>query len=58
MTRLLVLGIAVLFVAGFAFLTVREIVRAGPTPLVILSLVLVIVLGAGVIGALATPPDD
>ncbi len=58
MGRALVLSLAVLFVALFGFLTVREAITAGPTPLVILSFVFILVLGFGVIGALSSRSDE
>jgi hypothetical protein len=57
MTRLLVLGAALIFIAGFAFLTVASIVEQhGITVLGLLSIFIVVLLGVGIVGALRNPP--
>jgi hypothetical protein len=58
MTRTIVLGVALLFIAVLAFLTLFVLFWTGPDLLVVLSLVILALLAFGVIGALATPPDD
>jgi len=57
MTRLLVLGAALIFIAGFAFLTFASIVEQhGITVLGLLSIFIVVLLGVGIVGALRNPP--
>jgi hypothetical protein len=58
MVRNIVLVLALLLIGGFAFLTVSVAVDAGVTPLVVLSFIVLLVLGFGVLGALTGPPDD
>jgi hypothetical protein len=41
-----------------AYLTIRVIVKDGFTPLVALSLLILVLLGFGVLGALTTPPEE
>lgn len=41
-----------------AFLTVRDIVRNGFTPLMIVAILLLVFVGIGVVGALTSPPDE
>ena len=57
MTRLLVLGAALVFIAGFAFLTFASIVEQGFTRRRACSSVFILVLLAvGIVGALRNPP--
>jgi hypothetical protein len=57
MTRIIVLAVALVFIAGFAFLTYTVIVeQGGLTILSLLSVLIVVVLGVGVVGALRNPP--
>jgi hypothetical protein len=56
MTRLLVLGAALIFIAGFAFLTYAAVSEQGFTPASLLSILIVALLSIGVIGALRNPP--
>lgn len=58
LTRTLVLGGAVLLVALLAFLTLSVAIEYGITPLVLLSLLLIVVLGFGVLGALTSERDE
>ena len=58
MTRTVVLGVALAFIALLAFLTLYVLLSSGPDVLVAASLVVLALLGFGVIGALATPPSD
>jgi hypothetical protein len=58
MSRTIVLGVALAFVAVLAFLTLYVLIWTGPDVLVVLSLVILALFAVGVIGALATPPDD
>jgi hypothetical protein len=56
-SRTVVLGVALAFVAVLAFLTLFVLFWTGPDVLVVLSLVILALFAFGVIGALATPPD-
>ena len=58
MSRTVVLGVALAFIAVLAFLTLYVLIWTGPDLLVVLSLVILALFAVGVIGALATPPDD
>jgi len=53
-----VLGAALMFIAVFGFLSLFVLFSSGPDVLVVFSLALLGLLALGVIGALATPPDD
>jgi hypothetical protein len=56
MRRLLVLGVALVFIAGFAFLTFSAIVEQGFTLASLLSILILALLGIGIVGALRNPP--
>jgi hypothetical protein len=56
MTRLLVLSAALLFILGFAFLTISAIAAEGLTVAGVLSILILVVLGVGIVGALRHPP--
>jgi hypothetical protein len=56
MTRLLVLGAALLFIAGFAFLTYGAIVHEGFGAGSVLSIFIIVLLSVGIVGALRNPP--
>jgi hypothetical protein len=56
MTRIIVLGAALLFIAGFAFLTFTAIVEQGFNVLSLLSILILLLLAIGIIGALRNPP--
>jgi hypothetical protein len=57
MTRLLVLGAALVFIAGFAFLTTTVIIKQGGiTAASLLSILIVVLLAIGIVGALRNPP--
>ena len=56
MTRLLVLLVAALFVSGFAYLTVVTIAEQGLTLAGLLSVLILLLLGVGIVGALFNPP--
>jgi hypothetical protein len=58
MSRTIVLGVALAFIAVLGFLTLFVLFSSGPDVLVILSFVILGLFAFGVIGALATPPDD
>ena len=54
--RLLVFGIAVVFIIGLAVLTVIDISRHGVTGIGLVSILVLVVFGVGVLGALGQPP--
>jgi hypothetical protein len=55
--RILVLGAALVFIAGFAFLTFASIVEQhGVSVLALLSIFIVVLLAVGIVGALRNPP--
>jgi hypothetical protein len=56
MTRILVLASALVFIAGFAFLTYRELAEQGVTFLGLLSVFILVLLAVGIGGALRNPP--
>jgi quinol-cytochrome oxidoreductase complex cytochrome b subunit len=56
MTRLLVLGAALAFIAGFAFLTVAAVLEEGLNAETVLSIFIVVLLAVGIVGALRNPP--
>jgi len=56
MRRLLVLGVALVFISGFAFLTFSAIVEQGFTLASLLSVLILALLGIGIVGALRNPP--
>jgi hypothetical protein len=58
MTRLAVLALALVFIAGFAFLTVSVIVKEGGITFASgLSVLIVLFLAVGIVGALRNPPQ-
>jgi hypothetical protein len=57
-SRTVVLGVALAFIALLGFLTLFVLFSSGPDVLVVLSLVILGLFAFGVIGALASPPDD
>jgi len=56
MTRSVVLAVALLFVIGFAALTIHAVAEQGFTLASLVSVVVIVLLGVGVIGALRNPP--
>jgi hypothetical protein len=58
MTRLLVLGAALAFIAGFAFLTVATVIEEGLNVATVLSIFIVVLLAVGIVGALRNPPRE
>ena len=58
MSRTVVLGVALAFIAVLGFLTLFVLFSSGPDVLVVMSLAILGLFASGVIGALATPPDD
>ena len=58
MARALVLGCSLAIICLLAFLTVTVAVRDGVDILVVVSGMVLVLLGIGVLGALTTPPSD
>ena len=58
MSRSVVLGVALAFIALLGFLTLFVLFSSGPDVLVVVSFLILGLFAFGVIGALATPPDD
>jgi hypothetical protein len=56
MTRRLVLAAALLFIAGFAFLTLSAVSQQGFTLLSAVSIFVLVLLGIGIVGAMLNPP--
>jgi hypothetical protein len=56
LSRLVVLGMALVFIAGLAFLTVTAIVEQGFTLASLLSILILALLAIGIVGALRNPP--
>ncbi|HTZ87609.1 MAG TPA: hypothetical protein VMB05_13155 [Solirubrobacteraceae bacterium] len=56
MRRILVLGAVLLFIAGFAFLTLAAAIEQGFTIASLLSILILVLLAVGVVGALRNPP--
>jgi hypothetical protein len=56
MTRAVVLCVALLFIAGFAFLTVSAALDQGLTIASLLSAFILVLLFVGIVGALFNPP--
>jgi hypothetical protein len=57
-SRTIVLGVALAFIAVLGFLTLFVLFSSGPDVLVVVSFLILGLFAFGVIGALATPPDD
>ncbi len=58
MTRLFVLSVALVFIAGFGFLTFDAIAEQGVTVAGALSVFILVMLAVGIIGALRNPPSQ
>jgi hypothetical protein len=56
MTRIAVLVVALMFIAGFAFLTFASVVEGGFTAASLLSVFILVLLAVGIVGALRNPP--
>jgi hypothetical protein len=56
MRRILVLGAVLVFIAGFAFLTVAAIIEQGFTIASLLSILILALISVGIVGALRNPP--
>jgi hypothetical protein len=56
MSRLIVLVVALMFIAAFAFLTFASVVEGGFTPASLLSVFILVLFAVGIVGALRNPP--
>jgi hypothetical protein len=56
MTRLIVLLVALLFITGFAYLALVGVAEQGLNAAGVISILIVILLGVGIVGALRNPP--
>jgi hypothetical protein len=56
MRRILVLGAVLVFIAGFAFLTVAAAIEQGFTIASLISIFILVLLAVGIVGALRNPP--
>jgi hypothetical protein len=56
--RTVALGLALLFIAMLAFLTLFVLMSNGPDVLTVTSVIVLAVIALGVMGALGTPPRD
>lgn len=56
MRRIVVLGAVLVFIAGFAFLTVVAVIEQGFTIASLLSILILTLLAVGIVGALRNPP--
>lgn len=54
--RIVVFFVAVVFIAGMIVLTALDFANNGVTGLGIISVIVVVVVGVGVVGALTEPP--
>jgi hypothetical protein len=54
--RRLVLGATLLFIIGFAFLTLSAVSQQGFTLLSAVSIFVLVLLGVGIVGAIRNPP--
>jgi hypothetical protein len=57
MTRFAVLVLALVFIVGFAALTLRAIADRGFTLASLLSVLILVLLAVGIIGAMRNPPQ-
>lgn len=53
-----ILAVVLVFIVGFAVLTIGALVQGGPDILTVLSLLVLALLGFGILGALREPPDE
>jgi len=56
MSRIVVLLVALLFIVGFAGLTIASIAEQGLTAAGVLSILILVMLSVGIIGAMRNPP--
>jgi hypothetical protein len=57
MTRFAVLALALAFIVGFAVLTLRAVAEQGFTLASLLSVLILVLLAVGIIGAMRNPPQ-
>lgn len=53
-----ILVVVLVFLVGFAGLTIGAIVEGGPDILTLVSLLVLALFGFGIVGALREPPDE
>ena len=58
MRRQAVLAAALVFISGFAFLTVAAAIEQGVTAATVISIFILIMLAVGIVGALRNPPPQ
>jgi quinol-cytochrome oxidoreductase complex cytochrome b subunit len=56
MRRRVVLTAALVFIAGFSFLTIAAAIEQGVTAATVLSAFILVLLAIGIVGALRNPP--
>jgi hypothetical protein len=56
MNRLAVLALALVFIVGFAVLTLRAVAEQGFTLASLLSVLILVLLAVGIVGAMRNPP--
>ena len=56
--RVVVLTIALLFIAGLAVLTALDIAKYGVTALGVLAILVIVLFTIGIVGALRQPPQQ
>jgi hypothetical protein len=57
MNRFIVQLLALVFVVGFAVLTISSIASQGLTAAGVISILILVLLAVGIVGALRNPPD-
>ena len=58
MRRQAVLAAALVFISGFAFLTVAAAIEQGITAATLISIFILVMLAVGIVGALRNPPPQ
>lgn len=53
-----ILAVVLVFLVGFAGLTIGAIIEGGPDILTVFSLLVLALFGFGILGALREPPDE
>jgi hypothetical protein len=53
-----ILAIVLVFIVGFAILTIATLIRSGPDVLTVFSLLVLGLFGFGIVGALREPPEE
>jgi hypothetical protein len=57
-SRDVALAAALLFIAFLTFFSIRAVVRGENTGLAVVSLIVLLLVGFGVLGAITSPPDE